>query len=208
MSSIIVRDIPQGSDEWILMKRGVVSASNFGKIMGSTGKVSTSRDKYMWKLLAEQMGDNMPNYTNAAMEEGTLNEEHARNWYEFEHDADVEEVSFVYMDDTKRVGCSPDGLVDDGGVEIKCPQADTHTGYLLGTDKIPAIYIPQVYGSMYVTGRSYWHFISYREKQPTFFVEATTSDPAYIKWIKAFEPALQEFLEDMDKSAIKLNKRK
>jgi hypothetical protein len=46
------------------------------------------------------------------------------------------------------------------GVEIKCPAPKAHVNYVLD-GVLPAIYTPQVHGSMVITGLSTWHFFSY-----------------------------------------------
>ena len=46
------------------------------------------------------------------------------------------------------------------GLEIKCPKASTHIAYL-DNGKVPTIYIPQIQGSMMVTGFDSWNFLSY-----------------------------------------------
>ena len=50
---------------------------------------------------------------------------------------------------------------------MKCPNPDAHTKYLLA-GCLPEIYAPQVHFSLYVTGRKFWRFMSYRRKFPPF----------------------------------------
>ena len=42
----IIRDIPQGSEEWTQLRLGVATASNFNKIITATGKESATLEKY------------------------------------------------------------------------------------------------------------------------------------------------------------------
>ena len=66
-----------------------------------------------------------------------------------------------------EVGCSPDGLVgEDGGIEGKCPNPATHPSYLELVDTPPSEYRWQVQGSMLVTGRPWWDFVSYHPDFP------------------------------------------
>ena len=73
----------------------------------------------------------------------------------------IEEVGFC-LDNGGHVGCSPDGLVrgEKEGVEIKCPLASTHVGYLR-KGGLPDTYKAQVHLSMAITGATAWHFWSY-----------------------------------------------
>lgn len=94
---------------------------------------------------------------------------------------EIHQVGLVTTDDG-AVACSPDGLfgfipestgdapvdVRGGhitGIEIKCPTAPVHIGYLMA-NKVPAEYLAQVHGSMYVTSAPSWRFMSYCRKFP------------------------------------------
>jgi hypothetical protein len=103
------------------------------------------------------------------MDQGAILESEAIPWFEFQYDVKVRRVGFVTTDDMK-VGCSPDGLIgEDGGIEVKCPQAHTHLQYLM-EGRVPKEYLAQVHGCMFVTGRSWWNFISYHRKFPPLVV--------------------------------------
>ena len=178
--SIIIRGIDQGSPEWFDLRKGIPTASNFGKILSPTGKPSTQDKAYMHKLVAESVIGIQEGYTNDAMEKGIETEPLARAEYELDTGLTVEEVAIVYLDDKKEVSCSPDGLVgEDGGLEIKCPLPHTHVKYLV-EKKLPTEYIPQVQGSLYVTGRKWWDFVSYCEGLPTLRIRVER-DEDYIK---------------------------
>ena len=47
----------------------------------------------------------------------------ARSIFEFKKGVEVKEVGFIYKDENKRAGISPDGLLVgvDEGLELKCP---------------------------------------------------------------------------------------
>lgn len=152
--------VQQNTQEWLDARVGVLTASNMDKVItAKTHKPSTSMDKLCFDSLAEVvLGRSLEDATTAFMERGTLVEEEARLWYEMEHNVDVRRVGLAVRDDG-RVGCSPDGLVgDNGGLEIKCPSAGVHMKYLLaGVDD----YFVQIQGSLWVTGRDWWDFLSY-----------------------------------------------
>lgn len=165
----------QLSPEWWDARRGIPTASNFSRILTPTGKFSTSSDDYIAELIAE-MVCLTPNYfttqgkpVTAAMQHGTDTEPEARKWYEMDQGVETRRVGFITTDDG-RWGCSPDALVDpDGGLEIKCVHLKTQVSYLL-KGELPAEYRGQVHGSLLVTGRKWWDFLSYSPGLDPFLI--------------------------------------
>lgn len=196
---IVLDDITQGSIEWHIARLGVVTASEFDKILTPVKlDKSTSATGYRYRLLAEWLtGKPLESYTNRIIERGSEMEAEARDYYRFLTDTDVKEVGFIYQDEKKLVGCSPDGVICDGntiikGVEIKCPDAHTHVGYLLnGT--LPREYILQVQGSMFVTGLSSWDWMSYHPDMRTIKLTVRRDE----KIMVALMGALSDFIERM-----------
>jgi hypothetical protein len=163
-----VFNCPQGSGEWKSLRLGIPTASEFDSIMTPEFKLRTGQtpETYLYKKLCEKLLGFSPDIDAFAIEQGVILEKEARPYYEFTFNTPVQLVGFCTTDDG-RVGCSPDGLIgEDGGIEIKCPQPHTHLRYLL-EGGLPKDYMAQVHGSMYVTGRPYWMFMSYsRQFQP------------------------------------------
>jgi predicted phage-related endonuclease len=168
---IILRD-EQGSEEWLQSRLGVVTASNFGKIVTPTGKKSTQVNDYINKLVAESLtGVVEPFYKSDAMQRGNDLEPAAKSMYELIKGLHVDETGLI-KHDTLEAGCSPDGIVfyfnSMGvleplvGIEIKCPLAHNHVEYLR-KNEVPSKYIPQIQGCMWITGAKYWDFMSYNE---------------------------------------------
>jgi len=196
---VIIRDVEQGSPEWFEMRKGIPTASGFSKIItGTTLKKSASAAKYQREICGGMFGE--PEFQgNKWTDRGSELEGEARSWFEFHHSVDVDEVGFVYQDESKRVGISPDGLIgDDGGLEIKCPSAAVHVEYLLKPKLIPCAYISQVRGTLYVTGREWWDFVSYYPGVRPVVIRIHKTDTKQIEWVAAFEPLLEEFLRDLD----------
>ena len=182
---MIVYNFDQYPPEWCAIRQGIPTASGFDSIVTPTGKESTSADTYMHKLLAEWLtGKSVETYTNEHMERGKILEAEARNYYEFTRDCAVEQVGFCASDD-ELSGCSPDGLVAGtrGGLEIKCPAPGTHVQYLLD-GKAPTKYLPQIQGSMMITGADWWDFLSYHPDMPPVLVRVDR-DEEYIKTMTA-----------------------
>ena len=178
----IIRDIEQGSDEWLQLKLGVASASNFDKIITSTGKESESLKKYALQLATELMLETPePSFKNDVMARGNEVEPLARDAYQEQTFKVVEQIT-MFKSDCGNFGYSPDGLVDnDGLVEIKCPIATTHFKYLLD-NKMPTDYWQQVQGGLWVSQRKWIDFVSFNSyfKDKKLFIARVERDEEYI----------------------------
>lgn len=197
---MITLDLVQGSTAWLQAKTGIPSASNAHKIITpKTGKMSASAEGYAHELIAEQLlGKPLDDATSEFMQRGTILEQSARKWYALQRDVDVQQVGFLLRDD-RRVGCSPDGLIGaDGGLEIKCPSAAVHIGYLLGD--AGEKYKCQVQTALYITGRSWWDFVSYNPDLPSALVRFDRDE----EFITKLDAAFDQFLSMLDEMKLKL----
>ena len=174
-----VSDAIQGSEEWLETRLGRPTASNFGKLITPTGKASTSAQGYIDELIAQRITGEIPEFFKSeAMQRGNDLEPIAKSLYEFTHDVYVKEVGLC-LHDKYECGASPDGLIGlDGGLEIKCPLPHTHVSYLRDGG-IPAKYIPQVQGCLWITEREWWDFMSYHPSMEDLIVRVYR-DNAYI----------------------------
>lgn len=193
-------DIEQGSDEWFAARLGIPTSSNFDKIITPTGKPSAQAEEYRNVLLAEYTGGTKKRFCSDHMKNGTELEPEARRYYEFTNDVKVEQIGLVYKNSKRLVSCSPDGLLQKGGLEIKCPMEHTHIGYLLG-GALPKKYKQQVQGSMYVTGYRWWDFMSYHINQPPLIVRIERDD----EYIKLMHKCMTSFIADLVKCRQTLN---
>ena len=190
---MIILDCPQRTEEWHQARLGIPTGTGFEKIMTGGLKPSTQAEVYQNKLVAEwYTGQPEENYVSAAMQRGIDLEDQAMEAYEFATDEEVDQVGFVYKDEGKLVGISPDGLCGSHGVEIKCPLPSTHVSYLLAQG-LPAAYTGQVQGSMYVTGLEQWAFCSYCPGFPPLIIMVERD----AKWQSAFEPLINKFIDGM-----------
>jgi len=196
---MIISDIPQGTPEWLALRAGLPTASNFDKIVTSKGEVSKSRVKYMYQLAGESItGVKEDVYQNAIMARGSEMEAEARNLYELATGKQVQTVGLCYHD-SKMYGCSPDGLIGDGLIEIKCPTLAVHVEYLLnGT--LPVAYFQQVQGQLLVTGKDWCDFVSYYPAMRLLIVRVER-DNAFIKILQkelnAFCDELQTIIKKL-----------
>jgi len=167
------------------------------KIVTTRGEPSKQAEKYMYQLAAERItGRPTTTYKSWQMQEGNEREAESRLYYEMATGHAVEQVTFVYGDESKQWGCSPDGLIDEtGGYETKNPEAHTHCERLLKcADKVPTDYVVQVQSSLLFTGRQWWQFMSYYPGLRSIIV---TVEPDY-KLHRAMSQLLADFCGQLD----------
>lgn len=198
----MIHNVEQGSVEWMQLRAGIPTASEFDALITPLGEVRTGEGpkSYLAKKVAEAwQGGPLLQFNVFDMEAGQVLENEARPWFEAMHGCDVKTVGFITSDDG-RIGCSPDGLIsDDCGLEIKCPKVETHVGYLLN-GKLPKDYVAQVHGSMFVTGYTQWKFLSYRRRFPNLLLTVDRDD----KIDKALNEALSAFIEKFDQAMTRM----
>lgn len=177
-------EVEQGTDEWLQARLGVPSASSFKKLITSTGKVASTFDDYCYELATEHVtGERTSVFINDAMRRGNELEPVAREMYEFILNVNVMEYGFLK---SETYGCSPDGIIESGGVmwglEIKCPLTKTHLKWL-DKGKLPPEHKAQVQGCMLVTGLDRWDFYSYNEHFEDLHI-IVERDEEYINQLK------------------------
>ena len=157
-------DIEQGGEEWLAVRRGILTASEMRLIMTPTMRPA-SNDKeraHLFELLGQRItGYTEPHYISDDMLRGHEDEIEARIRYA-EHFAPVTACGFVTNDDHGVViGYSPDGLVgDDGLIECKSRRQKYQIETILA-DEVPAEYLLQCQTGLLVTGRKWLDFVSY-----------------------------------------------
>jgi hypothetical protein len=199
-------EIEQGSEEWLALRCGILTASEMKQIItAKTLKYAdnpTSRS-YLNELAAQRVTRYVePSYISDDMLRGGEDETAAVLAYGQRH-APVEKMGFVTNDKWGFViGCSPDGLVDglvggDGGIECKS-RRQKHQFSTIATGEVPAEHIMQVQTSMLVTERPWWDYVSYCRGMPMDVIRAR-ADPQTQLAIEmaafAFENAIRKQLE-------------
>ena len=184
----------QGSVEWINARIGIPTASCFDKLITPVKmKPSASAIPYLHEKLAEWLtGTTYDEAVAMFMDRGTALEDEAAAWYALETDTEPQEAGFFFRDD-RMAGASPDRLVgEDGLVEIKCPNARTHVGYLLGS--VAEAHKIQIQGQLYITGRSWCDAVSYCPGMPASRVRMERDELS----ITAISLAVDGFVETLN----------
>jgi putative phage-type endonuclease len=191
----------QGSQEWLYVRAGIPTASQFDRIVTPTCRKSSQRSAYMYELLAERlMGRPTVKHINWWMERGSTLEERAITFYEFNRDMDTTAVGFVTTDDG-RLGASPDRLVsEDGCLEVKCPSEAVHMSYLMAAEGACEMYSIQVQGQLFVTDRLWSDVLSWHPDLPPALVRIERNTEMIMK----MRPLLYEFSDELERLAVLL----
>ena len=158
----------QRTDEWFSARLGKATASRIAGIIAKLkdGKPAASRENIAVELALEIVtGNRQEGFSNAGMQWGTDTEPQARAAYESYTGKFVEEIGFINHPTIPMAGCSPDGLVEDGLIEIKCPNSATHLKTITA-GKADSQYIPQMQWQMACTGRAWCDFVSFDPRFP------------------------------------------
>ncbi len=162
-------DIEQGSEEWFNLRLGKITSSHFGDVMAFTkgeyvnAKWGEGAKKYALRVALERKTDKrIETFVSFEMERGSRLEPVARKKYENKTFQLVKNGG-IFIDG--EFATSPDGLVNKGGIEIKCPKWNTHYETLeRGFDPQ---YVWQVTGQMYLAELDYVDFVSYCGEFPS-----------------------------------------
>jgi len=205
----IVAMVEQGTEAWLNLRMGVLSASHANKVITGGGKVvpRSSRATYMELLAGQRItgkrGDD--GYKGWEMERGNELESKARFGYEFATARTVKQVGFVFMDQDRLVGCSPDGLCADRPIEIKCPILSTVIHYLY-KGEVPTKYKPQINFQMWVLGIQQLDFIVYCDEDERLSeIWTVEADPVFQAAFAIHVPA---FLADVAEIEDTIRKKK
>lgn len=154
----ILDEVEQGSDEWLRVRLGIPTASNFAIVLRD-GVESKTRDEYMRKLAGELLtgvpSEGGRKFVTAAMQRGTDMEPEALAHYErTTFGVELERVGFVRrkLPSGRYAGASPDALKAKRkqGVEIKTMAPHLMIERLERGSGMPPEHRAQVYGTMWI----------------------------------------------------------
>lgn len=195
-------DIVQRSDEWLALRRGIVTASVVGRLV-TAAKLAVARNEAARNVVAAIVAERVTGQSDDDgavswdMLRGREHEPYARESYAANHAA-VREMGFMARDDWGfTIGWSPDGLVgDDGCLEIKCPRAKRHLATVVA-DEVPAEHTAQIQTALLVSGRAWCDFVSFHGGMP-LYRKRVLPDPRWREAIVAAVTAVEEQAEQMD----------
>lgn len=204
ITGVNVYDLEQGSDEWLISRCGVITASRAHDIIKpgrAKGSYSEARKTYMLELIAQVATGRLPEqsqFKQAAW--GNENEPLAREAYEARNFACVNTCGLIYKDESMRCGISPDGIMEDRGLEIKNPfTTQVHLETLL-SGVIKPEYLTQCQYSMWVSGLERWDFCSYDFRMRGKPENRLVVIPQYrdLEIMARFDEEIPMFISEMD----------
>lgn len=193
---MIIHDCIQGTSEWLTLRAGIPTASEFDKILTPGGKPSKSAEPYMFALLAERiMGHPRIEAVSRWMDRGSQMEAEAVNFYQFQRDCETVKVGFI-TNNEGTIGASPDRLVSEEGLlEIKVPSEPVHVSYLI-KKSVDSTYYPQVQGQLWIAERQWLDILSYHPEMPPALIRVER-DEDYIASLSTAVSAFSQCLEAM-----------
>lgn len=192
----IIRDIEQGSKEWLDLRAGIVTMSVVDCLLVD-GKSSSGLGAGAYTLMNQLIGERIcgePDDSfggNRHTERGHELEGKGRELYESQNDVKCDQVAIIL---NHGVGYSPDSLVTDIGLcEIKTKLPKFQVEIILN-DEVPKEHIPQCQGGLWVSEREWIDFVSYWPGMP-LFVKRVYRDEMMIKKMAARVKIFYEILE-------------
>ena len=200
--------IQLGTEEWHQLRLGKVTASRVADILAKTKSgASASRGNYLIELALQRVTKTIEeSYSNSAMEWGVATEPQARVAYEVSTGNFVDQIAFVNHPTIEGFGCSPDGLVGEGLIEIKCPNSATHWSYIKANEP-PQKYIIQMQAQMAVTGAKWCDFVSFDHRMPErsqLLIIRVNRDNEFIA---DMEKEIKQFLSEVEAEVNLMEKR-
>lgn len=145
----------QRSEEWFKARKGRVTASSVGAILGLSPFAKP--DDVMRRMVREYHGASSEFHGNVATEWGTMNEAGALAEFEMATGTDVRACGFFAYEDW--AGASPDGLIgDDGMIEIKCPFSMRNGDGVFKSAREQMHYYAQMQFQLFITNRTWCQF--------------------------------------------------
>jgi hypothetical protein len=181
------------TNNWLSERIGKFTSSESEPLLAPKG-IGKGGMTYISRKVAEMLRGEVvkPIVSNYAIEWGNQNEPIAAVRY-FANNSGVyygkENPKFFPYGD--HAGGSPDGLSgDDGIIEIKCPDSDTHVKYMLfdGSDDEHEHYV-QIQMNLLVTDRQWCDFISFDPRiireELQLHIQRINRDEKFIELIKS-----------------------
>lgn len=187
----------QGSTAWLQSRLGVITASEVHNAVAKLG--TEKRNTYMCQLIAEVSSGMVEEINSKYLEWGKINEDGARSSYEFANNCEIEQVGFIFKDESFREGASIDGFVrsEKKLVEIKCPYNTTNYIKFLVEDKIKAEYQWQYQFQMRVTGAEVADFVQYDPRMAVKPLKILTVERDE-EYQSKFDELIPAFIHDLD----------
>lgn len=186
----------QRSPEWFEARKGMVTGSVAGSILGLSPW--QSREDVLRRMVREYHGAESEMRDSPPLAYGRMNEAGAIFEFEMDTGFSVQPASFVVFDDGDSwLGASPDGYIcDDAIIEVKTPYSLRNGGEFKSIAEYPH-YSAQIQVQLHCTGRKRCAFYQWAPHDTN--LEWIDYDP---DWISTNIPRLRQFyaeyLDELD----------
>jgi hypothetical protein len=119
----------------------------------------------------------------------------------------VEEVGFIPHPTIPMAGASPDGLVEDGMVEIKCPESATFLEVLLSQNPVAGKYFAQMQWQMRCADRPWCDYVVFDPRFPQkiqLIIHRVNRDD---RWLAEAETEAKKFLCEVEEKVQALKQK-
>lgn len=205
---MIVSHAPQGTNEWLEARRGLITGSRFKDCRDrlKNGSPSEKMLGYAMDVARERCGGKPePVFVNSAMRTGTEQEAFARRAYELRYGVMCEEAGFI-SDDERVFGASVDSFVEDDGIlEVKTlVSSKTLFKAVVGGDI--SEYIDQCNGAMWLFGRKWVDLCLWAPDLPgeKLFVRRIERDDNVIEALEGDLMAFKRLVDEYETALRKL----
>jgi len=183
--------VKQGTEEWLNARKGVVTGSRVGAILGLNPW--QKKEDVLREMVREHHGAEREFQGNEATRWGTEHEADGINYYEHSTGNIVQHHGLIVHPDYDWIGYSPDGTTrfsldeedNTALIEVKCPFSQKIP------ESIPEHYMAQVQLGMEVMGLVKTHFIYWTPLQ-----QMIVDIPRDWDWFDDIKPKLREFIEE------------
>lgn len=155
--------ICQGTEEWHKQRMGKFTASRFATLMTNSRKkdevLGQSAITYIYEKAAEILTGERTESFGKALDWGIENEAVCKEYYQEKNSCIIQEMPFVQINEYS--GGSPDGMVEDDNIEIKCPFNTINHLKTAFEGYIDPKYMWQMQGCMLATGAENCRYISF-----------------------------------------------
>lgn len=171
-------------------KQGYITPSRFKDVLTSSrgdkgfGKTAIN---YANELVLNHIGIETQDISAPALEWGNLHEPEAIKAYEMDKMVSIQQPDVLFHPKYDFICGTPDGLLQDGIIEVKCPYKVTnHLDNIVYNAQVNQ-YNPQMQGYMWITGAEWCDFVSYDPRYPKdlqLHVHRVERDDKFIKHLE------------------------
>lgn len=147
----ILWDLEQGSNEWFELRKTRISATDAYDLLN---------EKPIEQILADKQADTFAG--SFATERGHLLEDEARKLYADYNEVEVKQAGAIINDKFPNALCSPDGVLEEGLIEIKCFGKEHHEDAI---ENLDAHLVAQINFQLLISERPWVDFVSYNPEE-------------------------------------------